>query len=221
MDWHGMLVFIHLMLLVFWLGTDVGVFVLGKFAQNPAYSAEQRLLCIKVALILDMFPRVCMVLIVPTGVQLADNLGLIAAPGWFAPGIWLASLGWLAIVLIGLAKHDQPIARTTRKLERLIQIALLAGFSGAAVLSFAAGAPIGSHWLAGKVLMIALVAAFMIPLERQFLPVVEGFQRMASEGSSGEIDAIILSGMDKVYVWVIGMYAAILVASFLGVVKPF
>ena len=50
MDWYAVLLFVHILSLVFWLGTDIGVFVLGKFAQNPIYAVEQRLLLLKVAL---------------------------------------------------------------------------------------------------------------------------------------------------------------------------
>ena len=75
MDWYAVLLFVHILSLVFWLGTDIGVFVLGKFAQNPDYSVDQRLLLLKVALILDMFPRVFMVMSLPTGFQLATAIG--------------------------------------------------------------------------------------------------------------------------------------------------
>ena len=79
----------------FWLGTDIGVFVLGKFAQNPKYSVDQRLLLLKPTLIIDMFPRICMVLIVPTGYQLAVNLEAIHASQYFTMGVWLLSGIWL------------------------------------------------------------------------------------------------------------------------------
>ncbi|MEO1319808.1 MAG: hypothetical protein AAFV30_04435, partial [Pseudomonadota bacterium] len=64
---YTLVLFVHLLAFVFWLGADIGVFILGKFAQNPAHSVEQRLLLLQVTLIIDKFPRVSMVTAVATG----------------------------------------------------------------------------------------------------------------------------------------------------------
>ena len=99
MDWYAVFLFLHILSLVFWLGTDIGVFVLGKFAQNPVYAVEQRLLLLKVALILDMFPRVFMVLSLPTGFHLATILGAIQTSPSLTAVVWGFSAIWLVVVL--------------------------------------------------------------------------------------------------------------------------
>jgi hypothetical protein len=220
MDWYSILLFIHILSLVFWLGTDIGVFVLGKFAQNPAYTVDQRLLLLKVALILDMFPRVFMVLSLPTGFQLATLLGAIESHQMLTAGVWLFSAVWLAVVLTGLLRHDQPEGQTAKKVEKVIHFVLLAILGWAAISSLLGNGPIMMIWVAAKVLMYALLFIVMPLLEKAFLPAVMGFMSLESEGSSPELEDQIQGGMDRTYVWVLAIYVIVLITAFVGVAKP-
>ncbi|MEL7028459.1 MAG: hypothetical protein AAGL49_04445 [Pseudomonadota bacterium] len=103
MDAYGHLIFLHILLFVFWLGADVGVFILGKMAQSPQHAIDQRLLLLKGAMIIDIFPRASFALIVPTGIHLAVAAGALAAPGFLVPAAWALGLAWFAIVLVGRA----------------------------------------------------------------------------------------------------------------------
>lgn len=220
MDWHAVLLFVHILSLVFWLGTDIGVFVLGKFAQNPDYSVEQRLILLKVAMILDMFPRVCMVLTIPTGYQMAANLGAVNVVPYLTAGVWVFSLFWLAVVLTGLAKHDTPAGEQAKKIGTLIQYILLVGLGTAGLASIITGAPVHEPWLAAKVTLFALIVIFALRLEAAFGPAVAGFIQLESKGSSPELDQQIRSGMDRTFIWVLAIYGAVIVAAFLGVWQP-
>ena len=220
MDWYSILLFIHILSLVFWLGTDIGVFVLGKFAQNPTYTVDQRLLLLKVALILDMFPRVFMVLSLPTGFQLATLLGAIDSPQMLTAGVWLFSAVWLAVVLTGLLRHDQPEGQTAKKVEKVIHFVLLAILGWAAISSLLGNGPIMIIWVAAKVLMYALLFVVMPLLEKAFLPAVMGFMSLETEGSSPELEDQIQGGMDRTYVWVLTIYVIVLITAFVGVAKP-
>jgi hypothetical protein len=220
MDWYSILLFIHILSLVFWLGTDIGVFVLGKFAQNPTYTVDQRLLLLKVALILDMFPRVFMVLSLPTGFQLATSLGAIESHPILTAGVWVFSSFWLAVVLTGLLRHDQPAGQNAKKVEKVIHFVLLAILGWAAISSLLGNGPITTTWIAAKVLMYALLFVVMPLLEKSFMPAVLGFMSLETEGSSAELENQIRGGMDRTYVWVLAIYVIVLVTAFIGVAKP-
>ena len=220
MDWYAILLFIHILSLVFWLGTDIGVFVLGKFAQNPVYAVEQRLLLLKVAMILDMFPRVFMVLTLPTGFQLATTLGAIGSSQALTAGVWGFSAVWLAVVLAGLLRHEEPIGQSAKKVEKLIHFILLVVLGWASIWSLLGDGPITSTWVAAKVLMYALLFVVMPLLEKSFLPAVMGFMSLETEGSSPELENQIRGGMDRTYVWVLTIYAIVIITAFIGVAKP-
>jgi hypothetical protein len=220
MDWYSILLFIHILSLVFWLGTDIGVFVLGKFAQNPVYAVEQRLLLLKVALILDMFPRVFMVMSLPTGFQLAAILGAIQTSPFLTATVWGFSAIWLVVVLIGLLRHEEPIGLNAKKVEKVIHYILLAVLAWAALSSLLGDGPITMVWVAAKVLMYSLLFVVMPLLEKSFMPAVLGFMSLETEGSSAELENQIRGGMDRTYVWVLTIYVIVLVTAFIGVAKP-
>jgi hypothetical protein len=220
MDGYAVLLFIHILSLVFWLGTDIGVFVLGKFAQNPGYSVEQRLLLLKVALILDMFPRVFMVLTLPSGFHLATAMGAIPYSLALIAGVWAFSAVWLVIVLTGLLRHEAPIGKSAKKVEKIIQYVLFAVLAWAGLASLLTGDPITTPWIAVKVLMYASILVIIQFLEKAFFPAVAGFLSLESSGSSPQLESQIRGGMDRVYLWVLAIYAVVIVSAFLGVAKP-
>lgn len=220
MDWHNTLLFIHIMLLVFWLGTDIGVFVLGKFAQNPAYSVEQRMILLKPLTVIDMFPRVCLPLMVPTGFQLANDLSLIDAPAGTALSVWIVGFVWLAIVARGLGQEGTPLGATIKRIEFAIHCILIVVLLGVGGMSLATGAPFLAPWLAGKVIMFGLVMVSMILLERAFTPALHGFVQLQETGSTPDLETAIRSSMDRTYIWVLAIYLAVAIAAFLGTTKP-
>ena len=220
MDWHATILFIHILALVFWLGTDVGVFVLGKFAQNEGYSVDQRLLLMKVAMILDMFPRVFMVLTLPTGFALAVSMGGIFANSIVSAGVYLFSALWLAVVIVGLLRPDAPVGETAKSLEKVIHYILILSLTWAGMSSLLTGGPILLPWLAVKLLGYAAIVVVMRLLEKAFMPAVLGFMDLEISGSSPALERQIRSGMDLTYMWVSAIYLLVLLVAYLGVAQP-
>ncbi len=220
MDWHNTLLFIHILLLVFWLGTDVGVFVLGKYAQNPAYTVEQRIILLKPLTIIDMFPRICLPLMVPTGFQLATDLGLVEAPVGTALSVWIVGFVWLAIVARGLGQEGTSMGATIKRMEFAIHCILIVVLLGAGGMSLATGAPFMAPWLAAKVILFGLVMVSMILLERAFTPALESFAELQSTGSTPDLETRLRGSMDNTYIWVLAIYLAVAIAAFLGTTKP-
>lgn len=220
MELHNILIFVHILLLVFWLGTDIGVFVLGKFAVNPEYPVDQRLLLLKVALVLDMFPRVCVVLIIPTGFQLAHNLDLLPKLAFLMPAIWTVSLSWLGVVITGLANKENPIALKTRQIEKYFLFSLATVLTGGGLYSLVSGAFVDVKWLAAKIFLYGLIAIFMILLERAFIPALQKFGELETSGTTSDLEEKLTKAMDRTYIWVLAIYGAVIFSTFLGVVKP-
>ena len=71
--------FIHVLLLVFWLGTDVGVLLLARRFRAASLSVETRLTLLHMAMVIDTLPRICFIAMLPVGVHLANAAGLLNA----------------------------------------------------------------------------------------------------------------------------------------------
>ena len=220
MDWHGLLVFAHILTFVFWLGTDIGVFVIGKFAQNPAFSGDQRLLLLKILVIVDKFPRFSMVFTLATGLQLAQNLNAISLSNGVIVGMWMIILLWFVVVLIRHTREEGAVPVWVFAVEKLISISLLLLIGGAAIASILGKGPILFSWLAWKALLFAGIFLAALLLERAFMPALQGFTALATTGSSAEVEQQIRKGMDGTYLWVICIYLFVFFAAMLGVLKP-
>ncbi|MEP6011700.1 MAG: hypothetical protein ABJ237_10370, partial [Parasphingorhabdus sp.] len=77
-SFYQLLVFVHIILFVLWLGADVGVFMLGQhFRKREQYDLPQRLVLLQLLVNLDMVPRTAWALMVPLTLTMVD------AGGWW------------------------------------------------------------------------------------------------------------------------------------------
>jgi hypothetical protein len=219
MDWTSFLLFLHILSFVFWLGTDLGVFVLGKFAQKEVYGIEARILLLKVGMILDMFPRVALVISILTGYQLAVNDSLLIVPNLVTIAVWLFCGVWLAVVITGLAFQYTFAGRIAKRIEKICLYIVLVALVYLIIEFFVSGGIIQQIWLCGKIIMFAAIILSLFLLEPAFIPAVIAFQRLETEGSSAEIESVITSSMGKTYIWVIAIYIAVVISAILGVWK--
>ncbi|RMF12376.1 MAG: hypothetical protein D6763_00855 [Alphaproteobacteria bacterium] len=218
MELYNLVLYLHILMLVFWVGTDLGVLVLAKYSQRSQYTMDQRALLLEVAMLLDIAPRICMVLSLPSGVWLASQAGYLdIAPGIVA-GIFLFSFFWLALVIGGIVTADKPVGRRLKIVERVVLFGLgLVLLATGVVLLQDGEAP---AWLAGKIMAFGLVAAAAEAIDRSFKLGVVAFQEMIAEGTTAEREAIVNRSFDRTALWVYAVYALVIFIGFLGAAKP-
>ena len=219
MDTYIVWVYIHVLLFVFWVGTDIGVFILGKFAQSDKYPPDIRLFSMKVALLIDRFPRVCFVLMIPVGFQMAVLSGLLPLSGPQLGGIWAAALLWLAIVFWAFARDGEPIVAKLRHVERVIQLLAVVVMTGIGLVSLTADAPVTPAWLAIKLILFAGIILMAFGLDLVAGLSNRGFEMLEKDGYSDEAQRAIKVGLDRIYAFVVVIYILALAAAFFGIAK--
>ena len=105
---YPLLVYAHILLMVFWLGTDIGVFVSGLQFIDPKRTLEQRSAVIGLGMVVDRFPRICFVAIIPVGLQMSFERGWLPVSGAFMLAIWILSAVWLAAVVASMVTGSTP-----------------------------------------------------------------------------------------------------------------
>mgnify|MGYP003477692937 CR=1 FL=1 len=141
LDTHLLWAYVHIVLFVYWLGADVGLYLVMIFAKNAALSFETRATLIKLAFLIDLFPRVCFALILPVGIQLARNLALYpVSDGMLALG-WTAGIVWSALHLAVVRFKGTAFARALLYINKAYELLLGGLFIGVGILSLATGAP--------------------------------------------------------------------------------
>jgi hypothetical protein len=217
---YGIWKFIHILLLVYWLGADLGVFILARAVRSAALTFDQRALLLKYAMIIDFLPRVCFALMLPSGLHLAAESGYADVPVAAFVFAWTLAAAWLWLLFaLGRAEGTPRQAELGRiNLAGQAVVGAIVIASGGALL--AGFGPQVSSWLALKLLLFGLIFPCAIMIDVEFRPIVPAFTRLATEGSTPGVEAIITRTVDRAVWWVLAIYSLVVVITFLGAVKP-
>jgi len=211
--------FLHICMFVFWLGTDVGVMLCSKKSTDPNLGVEARFQMLEMALKIELLPRVMWVMALPFGVQLSKTLGYIDPSSITLTMMWLFTLAWLVINVGGAANLNKPWGQQLSKINRFILVALGVGLIIVAVSSYLGFGPYEANSVALKVGLYGLVNLTILGIEIAFFPLGLAYERLATEGSSPEIESSISGGMDLTLRWVHATYILIFITAFIGATK--
>ena len=211
--------FLHICMFVFWLGTDVGVMLCSKKSTDPNLGVEARFQMLEMALKIELLPRVMWVMALPFGVQLSKTMGYIDPSSITLRMMWLFTLAWLVINVGGAANLNEPWGQQLSKINRFIVASLGVGLIIVAVSSFMGYGPYEANSVALKVGLYGLVNLTILGIEIAFFPLGLAYERLATEGSSPEIESSISGGMDLTLRWVHATYILIFITAFIGATK--
>jgi hypothetical protein len=183
------LTLLHILLLVYWLGADVGTYHASRFVADPGLPAAARGVAARIMLDVDLLPRVAMPLTLATGAHLTHGLGLLPLGATGVALAWAVCGAWLTMVL---AIHHLPAARSRAAavLTRLdfafrVTLALLLAAAGLGALLVTQ--PALPAWLAVKLMAFAgtMVCGLMIRVHLR--PFGAAFARVKQGGSAAEL----------------------------------
>jgi hypothetical protein len=229
---YALLKALHILLVVTWLGMDIGVFSSTFWIRNRALSPETRLQIGRLAGLLDMGPRSSLILMLAVGLVLTLmgrwGLGML---GDTAPlvvgGVLVVCLGWLwAVWQQYFAVHDLAaghalgrrafFVRGFRRLDVFARIAV-----GVALIAIATQQGVSNAaWLNWKIALFGLVvlAGVGIRIVADQFPIALG--EIARLGSTPEREARLETALARAYPFVLGIWSAIVVMVVLAVAKP-
>ena len=228
----SLLILLHLLLLTFWLGADLGTFYSAQYVAKRELTPPQRLVALKIMAFVDMGPRICLVLFLPSGASLiaADPLGKSvhvlgqSLRGWPIVAIWIGSLVWLGLVIADHHYGQNPAGALARKLDtgiRLLAVPTLLAFG---LYTLIANDPFGVQtnpkWLGAKVSLYGLAIACGIAIRYQLRPFPSGLKALMTDGSSPEVEDAVGGAINRSMPFVFAIWVLVVVIAFLGVAKP-
>ena len=223
---HDLAILLHLLLLTYWLGADLGVFYSSRYVLRPDLSPESRATALKIMAWLDVTPRLCLVLFLPSGVSLMafDDYGRDIFAGWPLVLVWVAGLAWLGLVLADHVMHESPLHSLVRRLDLGVRFAVVIGLLGSATYALIASEPFGVEtnpkWLGAKVGLYALAIACGIAIRFQLRPFAPAFGALMTTGSTPAVEKDLRGSIVGSQPFVAGIWLCVLGAAVLGVVKP-
>ena len=209
-----MIKLLHVLLLVYWLGADLGTYYASRFVADPALPAAARGVAARIMLGVDLAPRVTMPLMLASGVHLAQSGGLLPGGGSaLVAGTWALCLGWLAVVL---AVHHLGAVRGAALVRfdfgwRLLLIAVLVGGSlGLALPGF----------VALKLLAFAACVACGLMIRIHLRPFGPAFAKALHEGSDvesrAEANATVARSIARCKPYVLVIWALLVLSAAAG-----
>lgn len=217
---HDLWRYLHILLFVFWLGADVGVYTTMAYIKNPRLPMETRLTLIRFGFLIDMFPRTTFALLIPVGMQLARDLGLFPVTAPMLAAAWIVGLGWAALHFGIFFGKGSPLAKRLATANRWFEAVAGAAFVGTGILSLMTGAPIEAGWFALKLVLFGLIFWIILGIDTKFQPFTT-LINMARDGVTEEGEARVRFTTNITMAWALLLYLDIATIAFLGVTKPF
>lgn len=207
---------LHLLVLVYWLGGDLGAFYSSSFMVDPKRTLAERLMALKILNTIDMAPRTALILALPTGLALAWVKGWVVVPAVVPLLVGLGGLGWLALAW---AVHLSHGGGGAKRADMAIRWAVLAALYAAGIggLSGLIAMPL---FIALKLIVLASCVGLGLLVRRQLVPLFPAIRAMIATGATAETDAVIAGVNARARRSVITIWLLLVVAAWLGIATP-
>lgn len=173
---------------------------------------EQRMAIVPLMLLLDMFPRISLIAMLPVGLSLAWAGRWAAVPGWLAVLVAAIAAVWLAAVV---RQFRRPLA-TIRRIDLAWRVVLMLIAFGIGAASLLGAGPLAG-WLGLKVMFFGLILAAgllirLIPFEQALRELSRGSTPEREDGYA-RVQAFALAP-------VLTIWGSLVIMTFLSVAKP-
>lgn len=228
---------IHILLVIVWLGTDIGTFASFGRLLDTSLTVPTRLSMSRLSDLLDQGPRSALVLLLMLGLSLS-HMGdwgfggdagaalawVAAAIGvvWFV-GVWLQF--WVAHASPGVVRPPWAVAFVAK--FKIVDLWWRVGVAGALVLaaitslaSDGDGGIIGADWLAWKVLLFAGIVADGVVIRLLLPKLGVTIVGIATGGSTPEREATLAKQAVPLKACVVVIWTLLVAMSALAVIKP-
>jgi hypothetical protein len=220
MDTQALLLLLHILLFVYWLGGDLGVYYSSGFIVRADLPVPTRAVLGRIMLVLDMIPRVCLVLTLPVGLALAVERGFLDVPAGLIPAVAVAGLAWLLLIITIFRQEHHPIAALLTRIDWFVRLAVVAALVVTASLSLTGNGPQLPLWLAVKLLIFAGIIACGLIIRVWLKPFTVAFGQLLRDGSSPATEQALSRGLALVKPPVLLIWVGLVACAWLGITQP-
>ena len=210
---------LHELLLVFWLGPDIGIFIWSTKVANTDLSDSIRITTGEMMHTIDLFPRICISLMLTIGGVLTEVVGLTHE--WWQ---WIAiiALGpiWLTLVLIAYFKEGTSVGATVRKLDLYLRWLVIASVPLSVAYSTSIGRMENAPWVSAKLIIFAAIVLLGLAARRHLNDVQDSVSELRSSGSSPVLNARIASSLRSARPFIFAIWVGLAAAAWLGIEQP-
>jgi hypothetical protein len=216
---YRMVLFLHQVLFVFWLGPDIGVYMWSTKATNPELTPAQRVAAGRMMRAIDIIPKACMSLMLTIGGILTEMMG-IEHPWWQMVGIVLLGPVWLTLTLLVYRQAGNDAGQTLRKLDIWFRWLVVITVVASVALSISTDRLADTPWVTGKLMIFAAVVFFSIMMRQRLEPFANGIEQLDATGPSPELDQQLSSSISRARLFMFATWIGLALAAGLGMAQP-
>ncbi len=209
--------FFHILLFVFWLGTDMGTYYSSRFVINTKLTAGQRATALQILLGCDLGPRIAMPLIMPTGIHIASIMGLVKINSAGLGILWLAGLVWLVLVLSLHFSTNEHRKKQLKKIDFWVRPLIVVVVSAIAIYSLFQPTYILAPWISYKLLVVCALILFGLGIRYQLGIFTPAFINMIQGNDVENANEVMKIRMRNCLPYVYGIWLGLLVNGALGI----
>lgn len=209
---------LHLLVFVYWLGGDIGSFYSSTILTDPKRSPVQRAIALTILNNVDMAPRSCLILALPTGLTLGFVKGWLGAmPAAAVAGVWAVALVWLGLAWATHLTHGtKPGVKKADMVVRSAAMVACAAMGLGGLMGLVA-LPL---FIAGKLLILAGAIGLGLIIRAVLKPLFAPYAQMMKTGATPQTDAAIAGVLARSRAVVVTLWVLLLAAALLGLATP-
>jgi hypothetical protein len=220
LDSYSLLKLLHLLLFVYWLGGDIGVFHSAQYVRNASLTRDARATALRILAWIDLIPRYCLVLMLPVGYTLAHEIGAVTISAAGLAVLWLIAIAWLALVYAIHRWQGTRTGQILRNFDLGWRIVLTAGLIWDAVQGFRGKGHIEVPFVAAKFAIFAFLIFCGIMIRLRGAPLGPALRELLARGSTPKIEETITTAFARTRPFVLAIWAGLVVAAYIGIAKP-
>jgi hypothetical protein len=210
----------HILLFVYWLGGDIGVYYSAGYVRSSAYSIEARRTAQKILVWIDQIPRYCLVLMLPVGYTLAAHIGVVRLPPVFFAILYVVAAVWLWAVWAIHHYQGTAFGERLRRIDLVWRWVLFFGLVWDAVTGLMGTGHLLADWISVKFAIFALILFCGIMLRMLGKPSAPALREIFASGSTAELEARVQRTAARTRPFVLAIWTLLVIAAYIGIAKP-
>ena len=210
----------HILLFVYWLGADIGVFYSVRYVKDRELGLQARQTALKILGWIDQIPRYCLVLTLPVGYSLAKQMGVVGISSRLFLVLWIVTVAWLWMVWAIHHHAGTRFAERLRSVDLGWRWLLVAGLLWDGYQGLRGRGHLFADWVSLKFIIFSLLVFCGIMIRVRGKPLGPALRDTFAQGSTPEREAVITASFASTRPWVLAIWTLLLVAAYVGISKP-
>ncbi len=207
--------FAHVVGFAYWLGTDLAVFYTSYYVADSERSRDVRVTLAKVLFALDQVPRMCMTMMLPSGVHLLWRFGLLDVGSVVVLLAWLLGFAWLAMVILIHRVQSTPGKQWLTRIDLALRLALVAGLLGFVSSNIATDSTM-PYWANAKLAIFAGLITCGLIIRLRLLAFAPAFARVAQGDTDAANESVLRASLGSTRPLVVLIWAGLLTSAAFG-----